>query len=133
ITRLKRQIRFLTRRKWSVAMAYRIDRINRFTTGWMAYFRLAGLASTFRDLDRWLRRRLRQIRWKEWKSTAAKRHNLRILGISEREARKWAGSSKGYWRVAGSGILSVSLPNAHWEHLGLKTLSHTRQRLSTAA
>jgi hypothetical protein len=133
ITRLKRQIRFLTRRNWSVAMAYRIDRINRFTTGWMAYFRLAGLGSTFRDLDRWLRRRLRQIRWKEWKTTAAKRHNLRIRGISEREARKWAGSSKGYWRVAGSGILSVSLPNAYWEHLGLKTLSHTWQRFNQTA
>jgi hypothetical protein len=72
---------------------------------------------------------LRQVRWKEWKTTAAKRHNLRILGISEREARKWAGSSKGYWRVAGSGILSVSLPNAYWERLGLRTLSHTWQRL----
>jgi RNA-directed DNA polymerase len=133
ITRVRHRLRFLTRRSWSVAMAYRIDRINRFTTGWMAYFRIADLASTFRDLDGWLRRRLRQVRWKEWKTTAAKRHNLRILGISEREARKWAGSSKGYWRVAGSGILSVSLPNAYWERLGLKTLSQTRQRLSTAA
>jgi transposase len=35
----------------------------------------------------WLRRRLRQVRWKEWKTTAAKRHNLRIRGISERSAR----------------------------------------------
>jgi group II intron reverse transcriptase/maturase len=133
ITQVRHRLRFLTRRSWRVAMAYRIDRINRFTTGWMAYFRIADLASTFRDLDGWLRRRLRQVRWKEWKSTAAKRHNLRIRGISEREARKWAGSSKGYWRVAGSGILSVSLPNAYWEHLGLKTLSHTRQRLYQTA
>jgi group II intron reverse transcriptase/maturase len=133
ITRVRHRLRFLTRRSWSVAMAYRIDRINRFTTGWMAYFRLADLATTFRDLDGWLRRRLRQVRWKEWKTTAAKRHNLRILGISEREARKWAGSSKGYWRVAGSGILSVSLPNAYWEHHGLKTLSHTWQRFYKAA
>jgi len=54
----------------------------------MAYFRLANPERMFRDLDRWLRRRLRQIRWKEWKTTAAKRHNLRIRGISERNARK---------------------------------------------
>jgi len=61
-----------------------------------------------------LRRRLRQVRRKEWKSTAAKRHNLRIRGISESNARKWAGSSKGHWRVAGSKVLQVSLPNAYW-------------------
>ena len=86
-------------------MDYRIGAINRFTTGWMAYFRLADSASTVRDLDRWLRRRLRQIHCKHGKTTAAKRHNLRIRGIPERNARHWAGSSKGYWRVAGSGIL----------------------------
>jgi hypothetical protein len=72
--------------------------------------RLADMGNMFRDLDGWLRRRLRQVRWKEWKTTAAKWHNLRIRGISERTARKWAGSSKGYWRVAGSKVLQLSLP-----------------------
>jgi hypothetical protein len=71
-------------------MDYRIGAINRFTTGWMAYFRLADVASPFRDLDGWLRRRLRQIHWKHWKTAAARRHNLRIRGISERNARQWA-------------------------------------------
>ena len=99
----------------------------------MAYLRLADSERMFRDLDGWLRRRLRQVRWKEWKSTAAKLHNLRIRGISEGSARKWAGSSKGYWRVAGSKVLQVSLPNAYWNRLGLKTLSQTWQRLNPTA
>jgi group II intron reverse transcriptase/maturase len=133
ISRLKHRLRVLTRRNWGVSMDYRIGAINRFTTGWMAYFRLADVASPFRDLDGWLRRRLRQVRWKEWKSTAAKRHNLRIRGISESSARKWAGSSKGYWRVAGSKVLQVSLPNAYWNRLGLLTLSQTWQRLNPTA
>ncbi|MCA1707956.1 MAG: group II intron reverse transcriptase/maturase [Actinobacteria bacterium] len=133
IKRLKAKLRILTRRNWGVSMEHRIGMINRFTTGWMAYFRLVDSARTFRDLDGWLRRRLRQVRWKEWKTTAAKRHNLRIRGISERNARKWAGSSKGYWRVAGSRVLQVSLPNTYWNHLGLKTLSQTWQRLCKTA
>jgi len=99
----------------------------------MAYFRLADTGNMVRELDRWLRRRLRQVRWKEWKTTAAKRHNLRIRGISELNVRKWAGSSWGYWRVAGSQILGISLPNSYWDHLGLKTLSQTRQRLNPTA
>jgi Group II intron, maturase-specific domain len=89
-------------------MDYRIGRLNRLITGWVAYFRLAQRVSVLGKLDGWLRRRLRQVRWKEWKTTAAKRHNLRIRGISESEARKWAGVSRRYWRVAGSQILQVS-------------------------
>ena len=133
IKRLKDQLRVLTGRSWRVSMDYRIGRLNRFTTGWMAYFWLADAERTFASLDGWLRRRLRQVRWKEWKTTAAKRHNLRIRGISESHARKWAGSSKGYWRVAGSKILQVSLPNSYWDRLGLKALSQTWQRLNRTA
>ena len=133
IQRLKDQLRMLTRRRWSVSMDYRIGRLNRLITGWVAYFRLAQRVSVLGKLDGWLRRRLRQVRWKEWKTAAAKRHNLRIRGISEGEARKWAGVSRRYWRVAGSQILQVSLPNSYWNHLGLKTLSQTWQRLNPAA
>jgi len=133
IQRLKDQLRMLTRRRWSVSMDYRIGRLNRLITGWVAYFRLAQRVSVLGKLDGWLRRRLRQVRWKEWKTTAAKRHNLRIRGISEGEARKWAGVTRRYWRVAGSQILQVSLPNSYWNHLGLKTLSQTWQRLNPAA
>jgi group II intron reverse transcriptase/maturase len=133
IQRLKDQLRMLTRRRWSVSMEYRIGRLNRLITGWMAYFRLAQRVSVLGKLDGWLRRRLRQIRWKEWKTAAAKRHNLRIRGISESEARKWAGVSRRYWKVAGSQILQVSLPNSYWNHLGLKTLSQTWQRLNQTA
>jgi RNA-directed DNA polymerase len=133
IKRLKDQLRILTGRSWRVSMDYRIGRLNRFTTGWMAYFWLADAEPVFRSLDGWLRRRLRQVRWKEWKTTAAKRHNLRIRGISESSARKWGGSSKGYWRVSGSKVLQVSLPNSYWDRLGLKTLSRTWQRLNPTA
>jgi RNA-directed DNA polymerase len=76
---------------------------------------------------------LRQVRWKEWKTTAAKRHNLRIRALSESSARKLGGSSKGCWRVAGSSVLQVSLPNSYWNRLGLKTLSQTWQRLNPTA
>jgi hypothetical protein len=62
IKRLKDQLRILTRRSWRVSMEFRIGRLNRFTTGWMAYFWLADAEPVFRSLDGWLRRRLRQVR-----------------------------------------------------------------------
>ncbi|HET9973314.1 MAG TPA: group II intron reverse transcriptase/maturase [Streptosporangiaceae bacterium] len=62
IARLKDQPRMLTRRRWSVPMEYRIGRLNRLITGWVACFRLAQRVSVLGKLDGWLRRRLRQIR-----------------------------------------------------------------------
>ncbi len=133
ITRLKARIRELTSRKWSVSMPCRIDRLNTFTTGWMAYFGLADLGNRLLGLDEWLRRRMRQIRWKEWKRCAARRRNLRQLGIPDRKAREWAASSKGYWRIAGSPVLTRALPNAYWDDLGLLALRNTWHRLKPAA
>ena len=51
VIRLKNQLRMLTRRNWSMSMAYRIGRLNRFITGWMAYFRLADTGNLIRELD----------------------------------------------------------------------------------
>jgi RNA-directed DNA polymerase len=75
----------------------------------------------FEKLDKWLRRRLRQVRWKEWKRPQTRYRNLRALGIPDRDARSWAASQKGYWRVAGSWPLQTALPNAYWHQTtGLK-------------
>jgi len=132
VKRLKARVRKLTGRSWRVSMELRIGALNRFTRGWMAYFRLAETPSVFRALDKWLYRRLRQVRWKEWKRYSAKRRNLRALGIPARDARHWAISSKGCWRIAGSPVLQRALPRSYWDGLGLQSLSQSWLRLRTA-
>ena len=113
-------------------MDRRIRELNRFTVGWTNYFALAETPSVFDELDEWLRRRLRQVRWKEWKRFRTRWRNLRALGIPERAAREWAGSQKGYWRIAGSAPLQRALPNAYWANLGLRGLSDPYRRLRDA-
>jgi Group II intron, maturase-specific domain len=101
-------------------MERRIAEINRFTVGWTAYFSLADTPWPFIELDGWLRRRLRQTRWKEWKRVRTRRRNLQALGMPDREAREWAGTKKGgYWRVARS-ALHRALPAAYWTEQDLK-------------
>jgi RNA-directed DNA polymerase len=129
----KRRLRQLTARSWGVSMERRIREINRFTIGWTAYFSLAEGERPFSDLDEWVRRRLRQVRWKEWKRYRTRRRNLRALGISERPAREWAGSRKGYWRVAGSWMLTRALPNAYWADHGLAGFADSSRRFRDAA
>lgn len=129
VKRLKERLKELTSRRWSIAMPERIGKINRFTAGWMGYFRLADGSHLFRELDKWLHRRMRQIRWKEWKRPKTRQHMLRKLGINERLSREWGGSSKGYWRIAGSAVLNQALPKTHWDDFGLRKLKPTWQRL----
>jgi group II intron reverse transcriptase/maturase len=119
-TRAKDRLRQLTSRRWGVSMERRIREINRFTVGWTAYFALADTPRPFQDLDEWLRRRLRQVRWKEWKRPRTRRRNLAALGIPARQAHQWAYTRKGYWRIAGSAPLQRALPNAYWAAQGLK-------------
>jgi RNA-directed DNA polymerase len=126
--RAKDRLRQLTSRKWGVSMEQRIDEINRFTVGWTNYYALADTPSVFEGLDEWLRRRLRQVRWKEWKRANARRRNLIAQGIPVREATEWSHSRKGYWRVSGSPILTRALPNAYWATQGLKGFTDPYRR-----
>jgi group II intron reverse transcriptase/maturase len=130
--RAKDRVRKLTARSWGVSMERRIRELNRFTVGWTAYFAYADTPRPFADLDEWLRRRLRQVRWKEWKRYRTRWRNLRSLGIPERPAREWAGSRKGYWRIAGSAPLQRALPNAYWRDLGLHGFSDPYHRFRDA-
>jgi RNA-directed DNA polymerase len=128
LDRMHARIRQLTARSWRIAMEDRVARLNRFIAGWSAYFALAETSSTFRNADSWLRRRLRQVRWKEWKRATARRHNLLRLGMPSKLAYEWGGSGKGCWRVA-STMLQRAMPNAYWDHLGLFGFSRAAHRL----
>jgi RNA-directed DNA polymerase len=130
--RAKARLRRLTARRWGVSMERRIMAINRFTVGWTGYFALADTPRPFEELDEWLRRRLRQVRWTEWKRIRTKRRNLIALGIPTDQARQWACTSKGYWRIAGSPPLHLALPNAYWDNLGLKGFTEPYRRFRDA-
>jgi RNA-directed DNA polymerase len=116
VKRLRRRIRGLTGRAQRVPMADRILSLNRFIGGWSGYFRLAETPWVFRGLDGWLRRRLRQVRWAEWKSAATRRRNLLALGVTPRFAIP-LGGARGSWGAALA--LSPALPTAYWQELGL--------------
>jgi RNA-directed DNA polymerase len=118
--RVKHRLKKLTGRSYSISMDKRIAQINRFVRGWAGYFAYADTPSPFRNLDKWLRRRLRSVCWKQWKLPIARKRNLRRLGIAHHNANRWGGSSKGHWRIAQSLILTQALPNAYWTGQGLK-------------
>jgi hypothetical protein len=132
LAQMHQRIRKLTARSWRIAMPERIQRLNRYIGGWCAYFAMAETPSIFVAADQWLRRRLRQVRWKEWKRPQTRRRHLFSLGVTPREARLSAGSSKGSWRMAGSPALTRALSNGYWQQQGLLGFRHHWHRLRPA-
>ncbi len=127
--RLKDKLRFLTGRARGVSMWRRIGEINRLIIGWVGYYGLAETPYPFKDTDGWLRRRLRQVRWREWKRFAARRRNLLAAEtLTAEQATRCAASSRSAWRIAHTAPLQIALPNDYWRDLGLACLEDERTR-----
>lgn len=101
-------------------MEYRIRKINELITGWVQYFKLAEMKTILTKVDEWTRRRLRAVRWKEWKKIKTKKQNLTKLGIYKTKAWEYANSRKKYWRISSSWILTKTLTNQYWDSQGYK-------------
>ena len=89
-----------------------------FVRGWVNYFAASTMAKFVRRTDEWLRRRIRQIYWKQWKKVRTKFAALRKLGADDRVVWEWANTRKSYWHTANSWILSTSLTNDRLRNLG---------------
>src|SRR5690625_1223650 len=102
ISRMKRKVREITARKVSISMEYRIKILNRYLVGWCGYFALADTHSIFKNLDSWIRRRLRMCLWKAWKLPRTKARKLKALGVPSHKAYEWSNTRKSYWRISKS-------------------------------
>ncbi len=123
LKRLKANLKKLTARSFGISMDTRIAMLNQATRGWVNYFSPADMQEQCRELDKWLRHRLRMCYWKQWKRIGTKHDNLVRLGIQSPKAWEFANTRKGYWRIAGSPILSRSLTSDYFRRLGLSGLS----------
>jgi group II intron reverse transcriptase/maturase len=131
IKRVKMKIREITSRNKPVSMAERIERLNAYLGGWMGYFALAETPSIFRNLEGWMRRRLRMCLWKQWKRVRTRYRELRALGLPEWVVHEIANARKGPWRMA-HGPMNRALGNAYWQSQGLMSLTERYSYLRQA-
>lgn len=124
IKRFKDKIRELTSRKQARSVENILKGIKSYTTGWLVYYSIADMESKIKSLNEWLRRRIRQIYWKQWKRIKTKHDNLVRLGINNSKAWEWANSRKGYWRISDSQILHMSLTNEYLASVGYDDILH---------
>lgn len=116
--KFKDRIRKILHRNKGQRLDQFTSELRTYLSGWSNYFGLAAFLGWARGTDEWIRRRIRMIYWKRWKRVATKYKALRKLGASKDLAKKGAGSSKSYWRVAGSPVLSTTLTNEYLKRKG---------------
>jgi RNA-directed DNA polymerase len=118
----KARIRQLTRRSGGRSMEQVVQRLRPYMLGWKAYFGLAQTPKVWRELDEWLRHRLRAIQLKHWKRPGTMYRELKALGAGEVVARRVAGNSRRWWRNSDR-LLKTVLTIAHFDRLGVPRLS----------
>ncbi len=123
ILRFKERVRELTHRTRGVSIEVMAKDLARYLRGWVGYFGRCQTPSVLRDLDQWVRRRLRSVIWKQWKRGPVRFAELRRRGVGKDLAAQTVGSAHGPWRLANSPALNIALPNAYFDSLGLPRLT----------
>jgi len=123
IAKYKSKVREITSRSKPYAMYKRYEMLRQLNRGWVQYFKLNEAKSYFTKLDEWVRSRIRQCYWKQWKRPTMKMVMLVKMGTPKRKAYEWANTRKGYWRTSHSPILQRALNNSLLKREGYLTLS----------
>jgi RNA-directed DNA polymerase len=119
IDRFKKRIRELTRQAKGQSLRQMVVPLGRYLRGWRAYFGINQTPSVVKALDEWIRRRLRCVVLRHWKTGRRRFAELRKRGVGKDLAAQTAGSCHGPWRLAKSPALSIALPNRFWDWLGI--------------
>jgi RNA-directed DNA polymerase len=120
---LKQKLKSISRKTSPVKLEERIAKIKEVQRGWLNYFRGTSIAGKLRDIDGWLRNRLRYCIWHDWKKPERKRKNLIRLGVHHDHAYAWSRTRKGGWAIAQSPILGTTITLKRLKQRGYQSLT----------
>lgn len=129
VAKFRTNVREICRRGKGRSLRQVIDELNPKVRGWLNYFRHIESDYLLKELDGWLRRKLRVIIWKQWKRTRTRAKNLIKLGLSSDASWRFARKQRGPWVAAGENVMNRVLNNAYFEDQGLMSLQNQYHRL----
>jgi len=127
---LKQKLKTITRKTTPCTFDERIFRMNEIQRGWLEYFRLASIHGKLKQIDGWIRNRLRYCIWHQWKKPERKRKNLIRLGTNQEDAYAWSRTRKGGWAIAQSPILSTTITLVRLKKRGYISLLEHYQKIA---
>lgn len=114
------------------ARGRRLDRfieqeLNPILRGWGNSFELAEVEGTFEELEQWVRRKLRQMLWRQWKRNHTRAVPLIRRGLEKQRALKSAGNGRGSWWNSGASHMNEAFSKRYFDHMGLVSLFNQRR------
>lgn len=122
LDRAKDRVREITRRNRGVSFERIIGELNSFLTGWVTYFRFAKAKAILRELDGWIRSKIRCVRLKQRKRAKPIADFLHGLGVPRNRCWTTAASGKGWWRMAHTPAAQQGMNNVWFQSNGLVSL-----------
>lgn len=130
VRRLKAKLRLILRRGRGRSLRRVTEELKPLLRGWVSYFRLSQVRSVFEGLDKWIRRKLRCILWRQWKRNWPRFRQLVRRGIEPRRAWASVTNGRGPWWNAGASHMNQAVPTRYLHQLGLVSLIQESQRLT---
>jgi hypothetical protein len=118
----KQRVRRITKRAGGRSMNQVAQELRSYLLGWKAYFRHAQTPKAMRELDKWLRHRLRALRLKQWGRGTTMYRELRALGATPEQAARIAGNARRWWRNSRYELNRI-MPIGYFDRLGVPRLS----------
>jgi RNA-directed DNA polymerase len=121
--RMQGRVRQLTRPTAGRSLRTVVRAASVYLRGWHAYYRIVTMPPTMRQLDGWVRRRIRALAWRQWATPKRRFEQLKALGVSSRLATTTAGSHKGPWHLSQCKALTIAFSNVKLANMGLYSIS----------
>ena len=119
---LKLKLKAITRKTTPATFDERIIKLKEVQQGWLQYYRMASIQGKLKDVDGWVRNRLRCCIWKQWKKPERRRKNLIRLGVDLEHAYSHSRSRMGTWAVACSPILKTTITVERLQQRGYESM-----------
>lgn len=123
IKRLKKKIKekFRKGKGRNISKFIQVD-LNPLLRGWVSYFRISETRMFAEELDSWIRRRLRKVKWQQWKRKWTRFQGLMRRGLRKERARISAFNDRGPWWNSGASHMNQAFPTSYFLKLGLINL-----------
>ena len=123
VEKAKDRIRELTNRNRGASMVTVIGELTSYLRGWLQYFGICQVPSPRRDLDEWIRARLRLLQVKQWKRGRTAYRGLVALGVHGPAAIHTARYVRRWWYAAHSPGMHQAMQTTYFDRLGLPRLA----------
>jgi group II intron reverse transcriptase/maturase len=120
---MKERVRQITSRTRGRSLASVIADLRGYLPGWKEYFRLTEMPGVLRNLDAWIRSRLRMVQLKQWKTGPCVFRELCARGVPRNAAASAAAHAQRWWRIAHHPALNLAMPPREFDRLGLPRLA----------